>query len=114
MVKDENSLRKTVLKVIDYLKNKIELETIILFGSYANGAPHVLSDVDLAIISPDFESQTLEERAKLFSEVKLNCDLDVEIHLFSSQDLAEARPTNFLGYIVKNGKFYLKNKKLVA
>lgn len=114
MVKNKDSLKQKILKVINYLENKIELDYVILFGSHVTGKIDKYSDIDLAIVSSDFEKKSLEEKASLFSEVKLKCDLDVEIHAFSTTDLEEARPTNFLGYILNNGKFYLKNKKLVA
>lgn len=114
MAKDKDSLRATILKVIDYLQVKIELETVILFGSYVEGAPHEYSDIDLAIVSPDFARRTLEEKAKLFSDVKLNCDVDVEIHFYSPHELTDAGPASFLGHIVGSGKFYVRNKRLVA
>jgi hypothetical protein len=34
----------------------------------------------------------------------LECHPDVELHLYSSDALANARPTNFAGYIVAHGK----------
>lgn len=100
--------------MINFLKNKIELDYVILFGSFLNESQNEYSDIDIAIISPDFGRKTIEEKASLASEIKLHCDIDVEIHPFSNKDFSEARPTNFLGYIIDNGKYYLKNKKLVA
>lgn len=114
MVRQESEIKGVILKVINYLQKKIELDYVILFGSYATGQAHEFSDIDLGVISKDFENMSFEDKANLFAQVKINCDLNVEIHPFSLSDFKEARPTNFLGFILRNGKFYLKGKKLVA
>jgi predicted nucleotidyltransferase len=54
------------------------VDQAILFGSHARGTADEWSDVDLAVISPDFGRMP--------------------------RDLAEARPTNFLGHILAEGK----------
>lgn len=114
MVKDQDILRNTILKVIEYLGRNYELEAVVLFGSYASRSPHEFSDIDLAVISRDFDNKTLEEKASLFSEIKLNCDFDVEVHLFGASDLEQARPTNLLGQILADGTYYVKDRWLVA
>jgi hypothetical protein len=50
------------LKFIEHLQHYIEVEQAILFGSHAYGEPHEWSDVDLAIISPDFVGQPMMDR----------------------------------------------------
>lgn len=114
MVRDEADLRKTILKVISFLEARIELNTVILFGSYADGQPHEFSDIDLAVISSDLNKKTMDEKAKLFSAVKIQCDADIELHLYGDDAISEARETNFLGYILRHGKYVMKDKKLVA
>ncbi len=114
MVKEQAELRNIILKVIKYLKKQIELDYVILFGSYAGGVPHEFSDIDLGVVSTDLDNKSLEEKAQLFSEIKLNCDIDVEVHFFSLKELDNARPTNFLGHILESGLIYVKDKELVA
>jgi len=114
MVKEQSELREIILKVIKYLKKQIEVDYVILFGSYASGVPHEYSDIDLGIVSPNLSAKSMEEKAKLFSEIKLNCDIDVEVHFFSLKELDNARSTNFLGHIIETGLFYVKDKELVA
>ena len=63
-----------------------------------------LSDIDLAVFSPDVENMRFMERVRLGSELASQCQRDVELHLFSSRALANARPTNFAGYIVAHGR----------
>ncbi len=45
---------------------------VILFGSYAKGTPHAYSDIDVAVVSPDFGKDEIEEMfllARLTSKV---------------------------------------------
>ena len=104
MVKTKNTINQIIKKTLDYLSKKITITEAVLFGSYAQGNPHEYSDIDLAIFSPEVEKLKIEDRAKLFSEVKQRCDLDIEVHFFSEKMLREARPTNFCGYILATGK----------
>ena len=77
-------------------------------------SPEFPSDIDLAVISPDLNNKTLDEKAKLFSAVKMHCDVDIELHLYGADSVSETRSTNFLGYILRHGTYFLKEKKLVA
>ena len=104
MVKTEASLKKILGEVEKLLRKKVAVESIFLFGSYALGNPHEYSDIDIAVFSSDIEKMSIEERARLAAEIKLKVDSAVELHLFSTKALKEARPTNFCGYILKTGK----------
>ena len=51
-----------ILRFIDVLNSKgIRVEKAVLYGSYASGNVHTGSDLDLAIISPDFGKNRFEE-----------------------------------------------------
>lgn len=91
-------------QVLDYLKKRICVSEAFVFGSHAVGKPDKWSDIDLAIFSPDVEDWTIEQKAELATSVKLNCNADVELHIFPTYALTQARPTNFYGYIIENGK----------
>jgi len=59
-------IRSIILRFIDALNNKgIRVEKAVLYGSYASGNVHTGSDLDLAIISPDFGKNRFEEGKKL-------------------------------------------------
>jgi predicted nucleotidyltransferase len=65
--------KRAVLEIIRKFKVLLEnggmqVEKIILFGSYANGNPHEWSDIDLVVVSPDFENVGLWERIKMISK----------------------------------------------
>lgn len=109
MVKVKNSVKKTLLKTIKYLQKQITVTEVILFGSYAYGTPHKYSDIDIAVISPDFENKDLSFKADIVSKTKINCSIDIDIHPFTKKSLKDARSTNFIGHIVKTGTIIFKD-----
>ena len=98
------SLAGIVEKGVARVRERIPIEAAFLFGSQASGEANEDSDIDLAIFSPAIDGLNLFERVRLASELELGCDSSLELHLFSSRALANARPTNFAGYIVARGK----------
>jgi uncharacterized protein len=54
----------------------INVSKIILYGSYASGKFHKDSDIDVAIVSPDFGIDRFEEGVKLF---QIACKIDPRI-----------------------------------
>jgi len=47
-------------------KNKIRVDRLILYGSHARGASKKYSDIDVAVVSPDFGKDRFKEGVKLF------------------------------------------------
>ncbi len=108
MAQIKRSVINSVIKTIRYLQNQITITEVILFGSYATGTQQKHSDIDIAVISPDFENKDINFRAAIASKAKINGSIDVEIHPFSLQSLKDARPTNFIGHILKTGTIIYK------
>lgn len=108
MAKTKNQIDKGIFKAVRYLKEYFNIKEVILFGSQLSGKAGEFSDIDLAVISPDFKKKKFEELATIFAKVSLLCNSSVEIHPYSVDDLKEARPTNFLGQILKTGKIVYK------
>ncbi len=104
MVKTETEIKNIIKDSIEYLKERIRVSSVYLFGSYAAGTASYWSDIDLAVFSPDADKMEIEDKAKLAADLKLCCHTEVELHLFPQKALKEARPTNFYGYILKKGK----------
>jgi hypothetical protein len=67
--------------------------------------------VDLAVISPDFSRMAHSKLMDLLVEVSLAVDPSVEVRAFTPTDLKEARPTNFLGHILSQGKVVYRDGK---
>jgi len=73
----EKAIRQTINAFITELKkNKIEVAKVILFGSHASGRADEYSDIDVAVVSPDFGKNRSREGAKLF---EIACAIDPRI-----------------------------------
>jgi predicted nucleotidyltransferase len=63
---DKNSVLKIIAQFKDAMENqKIAVQRIILFGSWAYGTPHEWSDIDLIVISESFKEMSYWERIKV-------------------------------------------------
>jgi predicted nucleotidyltransferase len=98
------NLNELIGDTLSRVRERVRIEAAFLFGSQLTGEADQDSDIDLAIFSPDVDRLNFVERVHLTSEISLNCDSRLELHLYPSRALAEARPTNFPGYIVTHGK----------
>lgn len=66
MVQINDIIKDTIQPFITELSNKgIRITAVWLFGSYAKSKVHEWSDIDVAVISPDFIKSRLEERIRL-------------------------------------------------
>mgnify|MGYP001614328719 CR=1 FL=1 len=97
-------LEETIEKALARTNQRIRIEAAYLFGSQLTGEADVYSDIDLAVFTPDVDDLNLVQRVHLTSEIAVGCDSRVELHLYPSKALANARPSNFAGYIVAHGK----------
>jgi predicted nucleotidyltransferase len=62
-----SEIKDIVIKFVNALMNKgIQVEKAILFGSYLSGRYSNYSDIDIAIVSPDFGKDRFEEGKILF------------------------------------------------
>jgi predicted nucleotidyltransferase len=102
-----------IRRAIDFLRQKIRVQQAILFGSHAKGEADKWSDIDLAVVSPDFVHMNQKQVMDLLVEVALTINPSLEIRPYTPQDLKEARPTNFLGHILAEGKVIYKDGKFL-
>lgn len=70
-------------------KESIHLERVILFGSYVTGANHQFSDIDIALVSPDFSGVRYLDNLRI-SALKLSINEDFETHPFTPNDFADS------------------------
>ncbi len=62
--------KKIVDHYIENLKEKIKINGVLLFGSFAWGKPTKHSDVDLVIVSPDFTKKEFSNRLQWLSRMR--------------------------------------------
>ncbi len=103
MVKTEAEVKEIISMAIEALSKEIDVERAFLFGSYAVGAAHDNSDIDLAVFSRSVEGWTLDRKIRLAARIK-DVSPYLEVHIYPASKLGEARRTNFYGHIIETGK----------
>lgn len=93
--------------IIEYLKDKIELSLIYLFGSFAKGEGREDSDVDLAI----YPEEDISPYDLFVISNKLSFEIKKDVQIVNLKDI----DTVFAAQIVGNREeLYCKDKTLMA
>jgi predicted nucleotidyltransferase len=101
MVEIPDKIKKLIKKFIDAAQeDNISISQAVLFGSYAKGTNHKWSDIDLAVVSDDFEGIRFYDNQKLFY-AKDNSSFEIEPHPYRPEDFTEDNP--FVKEILAHG-----------
>ncbi len=65
MAKRNVHINKTIQIFLREVQKKYSIMEAYIYGSFAKGTSHKWSDIDLAIISPDFSDDLFEDRLYL-------------------------------------------------
>lgn len=88
----QQKIQNEIQSFIRLLRNEgISVSKILVFGSYAKGNAQPWSDIDLAVISPQFRHNLFDQAVKLKALVS-QIDPLIEPHPFSPQDFASKHP----------------------
>lgn len=79
----------------------VHVTSLLLFGSYARGTPHAGSDIDIAVVSPDFGTDFHDERVRLMKLARRASRL-IEPHPLRPEDLND-RWSTLAGEIREHG-----------
>lgn len=102
MVKIPSEVMNVIDDFIKLLQEEnIKIEKVILFGSYAKGTQRKDSDIDLAIISPDFkEEDCIKNMTLLLCKANL-LKVDIQTIPFSIEEYNE--PKGIMEEILNTG-----------
>jgi len=100
---DYKKVKKFVQDFAHRLKDEIEIEKVVLFGSYAKGIASAESDVDIVIISPDFAKMDTWQRFKVLDKAYQDYTYEVEYFGFTPREFGKASPLTALGEIKRTG-----------
>ena len=98
-------VKSEVVKILhQYLqeleKTEIHIKTAILFGSYAKGTSHKWSDMDVALVSDDFEGFSFRDRQKI---ARVTLAVDTRISPFPYRVKDFSTDDFFVGEILRTG-----------
>ena len=103
MVKTKAEIKRIVRDLVQEVSGDYKVTGAILFGSYARGNPREESDIDVAIISPDFQGRPEMEILQYLSRKAMKIDTALEVVAFSQRDLQSADPRSFSYQVKKYG-----------
>lgn len=87
----ERTINKDILdsinKFIEEIKKKYNVATIILFGSYAKGTENENSDIDIAVVSDDFDD--IYDCMAILMGMTWDIDARIEPHPIKKKDFDE-------------------------
>jgi predicted nucleotidyltransferase len=95
-----SNVEEIIKRFVDLATVSLRLQAVYLFGSNAKGNTNEWSDIDLAIVSPDFSGDSFEDSKKLFPYI-LKVDSAIEVHPFRPEDFSVDNP--FVREIVDTG-----------
>ncbi len=108
MVEKQANIDISIKRYIEALQQKVRVNKVVLYGSWANGQPGKYSDIDLAIFSPDFGKNKLLE-LQLLSKLSWDVDESIEAVPYSVNKLVNPQPSSFVYEILKSGKIVYEN-----
>ena len=104
MVADIETVNRIVNQYINDVRQKMPIDKVYLYGSYAKGNPHDDSDVDLCFFSKDFESKhSWKVVSELFYiKTKYDPEFLLEPNAFATSELDNDNP--FVKEILRTGR----------
>lgn len=94
-------IKNIIRKFVNMISDEFPVRSLYLFGSYAKGNPREYSDIDIAVVSDNFEGRRFWDREKLGKYI-IKASYDLEVHPFRTEDFTEDDP--FVKEIIKSGQ----------
>ncbi|MGD9498055.1 MAG: nucleotidyltransferase domain-containing protein [Armatimonadota bacterium] len=104
MAAEQALVNRLIENAIAFLRQRLHVPAILLFGSPATGETDEWSDIDIAIFSPQVEDMGLMDRVRLMSDLRLAEGLELEPLLFPEWALHIPPKGSFAEHIIKTGK----------
>jgi len=108
--KVEPTVMNVIKKFLDELSRYISIDQVYLYGSYARGDYLKTSDIDLIIISKDFEDMKYTERLDLMEKIVWRLGLKPHIQAipYTPKEFREKIRESFL--LIDASKYWIKIK----
>lgn len=109
MVKSASEFKKIINNFVFCLKDKgVEVNRLILYGSYAKGKQKPHSDIDIAVVSKTFDKKNLLQRQELLGEVIFPLNESIEAIGYGYSEFKKPARFSFLSEIISTGKVVYK------
>jgi uncharacterized protein len=100
---DINYIREPLTDFFQKVSKKIQVDQIIVFGSYSTETATEDSDIDVLIISDDFQNLEEDQRLQVLYKAARFIEPSVEPWGFTNEELNKAGPLTTLGNARERG-----------
>jgi predicted nucleotidyltransferase len=104
MVATAPDLDRIISEFVGLVSAAVLVEAVVLYGSYVNGSPDEWSDIDIAVISPDFEGLPMWERQRIISRATAQREARLAPIGYPSSEYRNPAPHSFLREIIRTGR----------
>jgi uncharacterized protein len=112
MVATAAELESSIRRFVELLEKGLRIEAIVLYGSYARGNAYEDSDIDVAVISPDFEGLPINRRQEQIVRLTLHRDRRIAPIGYPSSEYHNSGPHSFLREIVRTGRVVYEGRNV--
>lgn len=108
MVATAVELENAISDFIQQLQKGLRVDAVVLYGSYAHGTPREWSDIDLAVISPDFEGVSVWKRQEMIAHLTVHRYPDIAPIGYPPSEYHNPGRHSFLREIIRTGRVVYK------
>jgi predicted nucleotidyltransferase len=99
-----SELDEAIADFVQRLQRGIRVHAVVLYGSYVCGTADEWSDIDLAVVSPDFEGMSTWQRQEAIARLTVHRFPRIAPIGYASSEYHNAGPHSFLREIIRTGK----------
>ena len=104
MVASKVELAEKIDDFVSRLSSVVKVEAVILYGSHAKGAAGEGSDIDVAVISSDFEGRSTWDRQEIIARATVGRAYRLAPIGYPSSEYHNPGPHSFLREIIRTGR----------
>ena len=104
MVASKVELAEKIDDFVSRLRSVVKVEAVILYGSHAKGAAGEGSDIDVAVISSDFEGRSTWDRQEIIARATVGRAYRLAPIGYSSIEYHTPGRHSFLREIIRTGR----------
>jgi predicted nucleotidyltransferase len=104
MVASQVELATKIDDFVHRLRSAVRVELVILYGSHARGKANEWSDIDIAVVSPEFEGKSAFEVQEIIARSTVGRAYRISPIGYPSSEYHNPRRHPFLGEIIRTGR----------
>ena len=106
---DKTEIIDQIKKLVPIFSRVVNINYLVLFGSYSKGTNHKNSDIDVAIVSDNLPKGILSDEVSLALVEMHKINMDFEPHFYRTEKWENPTKDSFIDYIKKYGEVIYSN-----